>query len=63
MVVGGKKGNKVGNRGLILYSSVLGDSVPCVTSHPVLPAAQAAVSADAALFKLRIVKRFTQEPS
>ena len=62
-----KKGYKVGNRGLILYSSVLADSIPCMKSHPVLPTAQGAVgpaiSTDAALFKLRIARHFTQEPS
>lgn len=63
---GGGEGNKVGNRGLILYSSALGDSIPCVKTHPVLPTAQGvvgpAISTDAALFKLGIARHFTQVP-
>jgi len=67
MVVGKKiKGNKVGNRSLILYSLMLGDSIPCVKSHPVLPTAQGMVgptiSTDVLLFKLRIARHFTQDP-
>lgn len=60
------KGNKMENRGLILHSSMLGDSIPCMKSHLVLPTAQGAVgpaiSTDAALIELGIARLFTQEP-
>lgn len=58
-----KKRNQGGNRVLILYSSVLGDLIPCVKRHPVLPTAQGvvgpAISTDAALFELRIVRHLS----
>lgn len=63
---GEKKGNSVENRGLMLCSSVLSCLIPCVKSHPVLPTAQGvvgpAISTDAALFKHRITRHFTQNP-